>query len=609
MRLLNLALLLLMYLPLNAQISNTANETVPEYTDVFRWGTNPGYTPGWSRENLADLAAGNASDGVNGAGCNSLRTSLPHHYIEKWGADINLSSYDYFQSLGLINFTVFLGGVADEFRSGEYHCAESQSKMWQNMYTPIWDEGQNGTPINDNNYFAKYVYEIVSNYGQYIKYWEIINEPDFTYSSAGWVSETDANSWFNTDPNPCDLPNMYAPIEYYIRALRIAYEIIKTNDTNNYVCVGGIGYLSFLDAILRNTDEPSKGELSDDFPNYGGAYFDCVSFHKYPMYGLSEWKDGARHYFRHSDAAIQVVEETISNYNTLLSNYGYNNNKYPAKRYIVTETNLPRLPFGDYIGSDLAQTHYLTKLYAKAPQLNIDQVHTYALRESKTEAEATNEYDVMGFYQSLNNISYPNQVENTSAIGACTMTKLLSNYTYSKSATLALNLPSTIDGVAYLNGTKLMAVLWAKTNADMDETASAEYTFPSNISASSHITTYALNYSKTLEENTIETNASVTLSGSPVLFYMEECNVANSINHSSVIAPHVFPNPSSGSIHITLENAVFKTELYATNGTLLHSGSDFLNSAQLDISGLASGIYLLKVSASDKTYMHKIIKQ
>ena len=64
----------------------------------------------------------------------------------------------------------------------------SQSKLWQGMYEPIWDNGENGTPVNDANRFALYVWTIVNTYGPYIRFYEIINEPDYTDSSFGWVA-------------------------------------------------------------------------------------------------------------------------------------------------------------------------------------------------------------------------------------------------------------------------------------------------------------------------------------------------------------------------------------------------------------------------------------
>ncbi|MEZ4984117.1 MAG: hypothetical protein R2795_03615 [Saprospiraceae bacterium] len=110
---------------------------------------------------------------------------------------------------------------------------------------PIWDQGENGTPINDNNYFARYVYWTVSTYAGRVKFWEIINEPDYTPSGFGWRPAGMEGNWFDNPPNPCDLKNIKAPIYYYIRMMRIAYEVIKVVDPEAFVAIAPLGYPSF----------------------------------------------------------------------------------------------------------------------------------------------------------------------------------------------------------------------------------------------------------------------------------------------------------------------------------------------------------------------------
>jgi len=54
--------------------------------------------------------------------------------------------------------------------------------------------------------------------------------------------------------------------------LRIAWEVIKKYQPNEYVCMGS-GYPAFVDVILRNTDNPTDGSVTTDYPNKGGSYF------------------------------------------------------------------------------------------------------------------------------------------------------------------------------------------------------------------------------------------------------------------------------------------------------------------------------------------------
>jgi hypothetical protein len=231
------------------------------------------------------------------------------------------------------------------------------------MFTPIWDGGANGTPVNDANYYALYVYKTVTRYRSYTKFWEIINEPDYDVTGNAWKEPGQPGNWWDNNPPPCALANMKAPIFHYIRMLRISYEVIKSIDSTAYITVGGLGYAAFLDAVLRNTDNPVDGSVTPEYPLKGGAYFDVMSFHNYPMYGLMYWDNSINNfaYKRHSDAAAEEFIKTKTKMATVLATHGYNNITYPEKHFICTENNIPRKEFGDYIGTDQAQTNYIIK--------------------------------------------------------------------------------------------------------------------------------------------------------------------------------------------------------------------------------------------------------
>src|SRR5690606_30016976 len=123
-------------------------------------------------------------------------------------------------------------------------------------------------------------------YGEHVRFWEIWNEPDLT---GFWDNgnKSRADSWWNSPPGPDALNNLKAPVYSYIRMMRIAYEIIKKIDPDDYVTTGGIGYTAFLDALLRYTDNPDGGKVTPEYPLQGGAYFDVLSYHCYPAYSLS----------------------------------------------------------------------------------------------------------------------------------------------------------------------------------------------------------------------------------------------------------------------------------------------------------------------------------
>ena len=261
--------------------------------------------------------------------------------------------FKFYNSLGIKDNTVFLEKPSDAHRDkNKYDGCGDQSMIFTNLYQPIWDGGANNTPINDNNYYALYVYNTVLLYKDYVKFWEIVNEPDYDFGANGWKGPGQPGNWFDKNPSACELVNLKAPIFYYNRMLRISYEVIKSIDPTALVAPGGIGYPGFLDAILRNTDNPSGGAVTSDYPNKGGAYFDVLSYHKYPMYDLKN--------NRHSDAAAADVVSAKGDFQAVLSKYGYGGT-YPNKLWIVTESNIPRKPIGEFIGGDDVQRNFLIK--------------------------------------------------------------------------------------------------------------------------------------------------------------------------------------------------------------------------------------------------------
>ena len=124
----------------------TANDTIVPYNGHFRPGSNMGYFPPWDDTELADIAAGNPAVGVDGAGVRSIRPSLPEYFLENYGYDYRVDSYQHYFNLDLQDLTNIVGFPADWHRDPTHHCPDYQSEMFDNLYDPIWDNGENGTP-------------------------------------------------------------------------------------------------------------------------------------------------------------------------------------------------------------------------------------------------------------------------------------------------------------------------------------------------------------------------------------------------------------------------------------------------------------------------------
>lgn len=493
--------------------AQTANERVPVSSAPFQYGVNPGYYGnGWSDLDLAEIAAE--------AGSLSFRASLPGHFVERWGYNIRVPEFtQYTGRLGMKGIAVFLGEPSEsQAEKSIFSPATSPSMLFKNLYAPVWDNGENGTPVNDQNAFALYVYHLVQNYGNMVEYWEVINEPDFT---SFWdnANRSLPNNWFDNAPSPAELPNLKAPVFHYIRMLRIAYEVIKRYQPDAYVTPGGLGHPAFLDALLRYTDNPDQGKVSSQYPLKGGAYFDVLSFHTYPAHNLSVWDNGigGRRWFRHSDAAAEEIFVLRDAFRQILVKHGYDGKQYPAKPYILTEVGMPRKMYGDHYGGDVAQRNFVIKASVESQKQGLQQFHIFKIGESADFASAGSPYDLMGLYENMRRDKKGQQKLTQQGKALKTTSQLLYGWRYDSDRTQALALPAGVGGAAFKKGNAFRYVLWAKTTVDKSESAQAVYSFPPALEIDS-VARYEWDFSVSPSAQNKIRAQSIQLTGTPSFF-------------------------------------------------------------------------------------------
>ena len=513
----------------------TANEVGNPYDKDFKPGVNLGYFPPWNDRTLADIAVGRPDLGIKGAGVKAIRPGLFDHFIQQFGWDARVETYEHFEDIGLEDATLIVGFPSEEHRDPNFYCADHQSELFANLYTPIWDNGENGTPINDENYYAEYLYKLVNLKKDYIQFYEIWNEPGFDFTNVtGYLPPGTDGNWWENNPDPCDY-KLRAPIFHYIRILRISYEIIKAIDPESNVTLAAVGYPAFLDAVLRNTDNPDNGLPSSEYPLKGGAYFDAIGMHTYPHFDgtLRAWSDSLQDFihFRHSDKAITSIPVTKASFENVLKNYGYDGNTYPEKEWIITEINVPRKQFFDFIGSEEAQINFLIKSQVECIRSGIKEMHVFDMAESHYYDEASTEFHMMGFYQRLYSLFPYDQIINNGAIAFKTASDQLYRSTLDVAKTAALNLPVNIDGAAFLDIEGYHTyVLWARTSEDQSEEASAIYSFPASFNISQ--------LEKRLWDNSysevVSTSGSqnIMLSGTPIFL--------KDLEHNTLVPPTPF---------------------------------------------------------------------
>lgn len=515
-------LLVLISSSLFAQVNYTAKDQVTPYNDVFLFGSNFGYNPPWQDEDLANIAAGNPALGIDGVGVKSSRPTLPGWFMEEYGYDFRLNTYQHYTDLGLRDNVCIVGFPSDDQKETDQPCPGIQSEMFDNLYVDIWDGGANGTPYNDDNYYAAYLYKTVSMYKQHVKFWEIWNEPGFDYSgNCGWREPGDPLcNWWDNDPDPC-INKLRAPIQHYVRTLRISWEIIKTLDPDAYVIVAGVGFPSFLDAILRNTDNPVDGSVTAEYPHGGGAYFDVMGFHSYTHFDgtMKYWDNnlGQFVYERHSDKGASGVLNRQDQYQDVLENYGFDGTTFPEKEWIITEINGPRKQFQDFVGSEEYQRNFLLKSVVTCMKNDIRAMHVYNLAERKTYNEATGPFDLFGLYEKIKDTQPYNQVKTGEGIAYKTMSDLIFGSTYDEVRTAQLNMPTEIDGGAFLDTDgNFTYIMWAKTTVDMSEVENATYSFPSGLNIN-YLEARNWEYSNTFQSSQVDPS-NVALTAEPTFF-------------------------------------------------------------------------------------------
>ncbi len=517
-----LFLILLLGKTLLSQPTFTADDLVPPYSGPFRAGVNPGAHPPFTDFQLADLSAGNPALSVDGVGCTAWRPGLFEHFLEDYGYDARAAEFDHAYSLGLRENTVIVGFPSEAHRDHTQFCPGVESTLFSNLYEPIWDGGANGTPVNEQNHFALYLWKAAQQYKKHVRFWEIWNEPGFDYTFLkGYLLPGQPGNWWENNPDPCDY-KLRAPIHQYIRTLRIAYEVLKTADPDAYVLCGGVGYPSFLDAILRNTDNPADGSVTPDFPKKGGAYFDVLGFHAYPHFDAStqQFNDVTQQfdYFRHSDGAADGIGVVKKRFEKVLTDRGYDGTTHPKKLWTITESNIPRKPFAFPLGSAEAQRNYVIKAWVECLREGFLQNHVYAFSEEAEFDKATSEFDLMGLYKKLDFNDLYHQRVNDEGVALRSANLILFGKKFDAARTASLNLPPSVGGAAVKDDAgNFTYVLWAKTKTDLSEAATAFFTFPNGLVAG-ELLRREWDFSRSQITQTASPLGPIQLTAAPVFF-------------------------------------------------------------------------------------------
>lgn len=410
----------------------------------FRFGVNGGYYgPGIDRRESSQMSVA--------AGATSLRTTLPEYYLEKWGDEIETSDYDFYETLGLGHHVCFLIGP-----TAEHSSAPAGTEEWElahyapkNLYEPIFKADGS---VNPDNYWAAYVERVAKTYGKYLDIYEVWNEPDQV--GGNWQA---TQAWDTSPPKPSDLIWWNDSVFAYIRMLRITHEVVHKFDDSAAVTTGGIGYSSYLGALLRYTDEPDAGAVTDDFPNKGGKYLDIISYHYYPVFGGGS-----------SDRGVDGLIEARDGYAKRLADAGEE-----PRQFVVTENGAPRYAVGEYVGGAEYAANYLVKSMSLGHYEGLLGIDWFAQGDGAAEGASMDSFDYMGLYFDYSEaMAVADTKISPQGKAYAWLSKWLPGTAADTAAVEALALPATVRGAAFKKGDGALYVLWAKTEGDESATAS-----------------------------------------------------------------------------------------------------------------------------------------
>ena len=70
----------------------------------------------------------------------------------------------------------------------------------------------------------------------------------------------------------------------------------------------------------------------------------------------------------------------------------------------------------------------------------------------------------------------------------------------------------------------------------------------------------------------------------------------------------IYPNPTSTSIHVSVENTIDKIKIFDINGKVLVEKTMTKNETEIDMTSLKSGLYFMEIFSENKKSVQRIVK-
>jgi hypothetical protein len=88
----------------------------------------------------------------------------------------------------------------------------------------------------------------------------------------------------------------------------------------------------------------------------------------------------------------------------------------------------------------------------------------------------------------------------------------------------------------------------------------------------------------------------------PYVYYMENCPSGLGLETNEMNAVTAYPNPADDRLNVTTPFPISRCDVYSATGTIVLTSSRIQeNNMELDVSGLSSGVYFLKLKVANGT--------
>ncbi len=449
-------------------LHNNFKSDVKVDTTIFPFGENAGwYGTQYTDQQIYDL--------MYAGGARSARTILSIQQWQQFGIAPFAARFNYpYQSKGMRNnvFTLRIDPYGGNYtgQSTQLTAGGNQSYLPSSLYLPIFNA--DGT-VNRNNIWAAFCSDVVNAVNGSFQYYEIYNEPDFTYD---WYdNQVDSSTgnlagWATVQPTPDQLPNMYDSISNLVQMHKIASLVIKHFQPNAKIATGGIGSKYFYRWFCK----------------LGGMQWtDILSLHMYPYYDWTSYTDqspAGPGNQRHSDMLVHVTDSLYKGF----VNIGGQNGIPSSFPHMITEVNTPRWTYdfntsagsqNKRWGNDHVQRNFSLKGISKFIQNGFSPVIFFQTGEAADSGNVSSgvEFDAEGMYKNLTTATPTTAVLTPSGQAMKVMQQLMGNYVLDP---VQPAFGSGIDGVRFDSAGNKLYVIWAKTTLDTLETASGSYTLP-----------------------------------------------------------------------------------------------------------------------------------